>query len=361
MKTKLVYVVVSTAKDYYLEQAYLSMYSAKKVMPDCHIVMLTDTTTQATLTGTRAKEVQYADDVVAVDLDPERYNGQKRSRILKTSVRNHIDGDFLFIDSDTVVVKPLDVIDEFPHELGLVRDTHATLADSPFYDFHLIEGEIFGFPIAQERDYFNTGVIYVKDTPAMHEFYRQWNANLLRGHEKGVTMDQPSFAFTNYTLGHVAHHLDDVWNVQFKYAMKYIAAGKILHYLCTNKSANAEEQLFILNDLAVFEHIKESGEVPEFLDALIADPFTAVAACTHSFAGRDVWFFHTGGFQILRDLYDTPCYRYAILALRCVRKGWHLLSKIGLSTRGGAVSFSCPRVMHSLTVSFPWKEAACCA
>ena len=40
MKTKIVYVLVSTDKDFYLEQAYVSMYSAKYHMPDAHIALL---------------------------------------------------------------------------------------------------------------------------------------------------------------------------------------------------------------------------------------------------------------------------------------------------------------------------------
>ena len=53
MRTKLLYVLVSSKDDIYLEQAYVSMYSAKFYMPDCHIVLLTDNISNETFTGLR--------------------------------------------------------------------------------------------------------------------------------------------------------------------------------------------------------------------------------------------------------------------------------------------------------------------
>ena len=49
MKTKIVYVLVSSEKDIYLGQAFISMFSAKYYMPDCHIVLVTDKLTSKTL------------------------------------------------------------------------------------------------------------------------------------------------------------------------------------------------------------------------------------------------------------------------------------------------------------------------
>ena len=42
MKTKMVYVLVSNDKDYYLEQAYVSMFSLKKYNPKAQIYVVAD-------------------------------------------------------------------------------------------------------------------------------------------------------------------------------------------------------------------------------------------------------------------------------------------------------------------------------
>ena len=88
MKTKIVYVVVSSPDDIYLEQAYISMYSLKYFMPDAYIVMLTDKITSMTLVEKRKEEVKYVDDMVVIDYDVNEYNAQQRSRQLKTNIRN---------------------------------------------------------------------------------------------------------------------------------------------------------------------------------------------------------------------------------------------------------------------------------
>ena len=101
MNTTIVYVLISTPKDIYLEQAYISMFSVKYYMPDAYIVLLTDKSTQATFTGTRKEEIKYVDKIISVDV-PMHYNAVRRSRMLKTSVRKYVKGDFLFIQVSQV-------------------------------------------------------------------------------------------------------------------------------------------------------------------------------------------------------------------------------------------------------------------
>ena len=63
------YVLVSTDKDFYLEQAYVSMYSAKYYMPDAHIAFLVDRLTEESFVGKRKEMLKYVDELVVVDLD----------------------------------------------------------------------------------------------------------------------------------------------------------------------------------------------------------------------------------------------------------------------------------------------------
>ena len=106
MKTKLVYAIVSEENDCFLEQAYVSMSSARHVMPDVFITLVMDSRTAENLKGFRKTEAEFADEIVVVELDPA-LSAKKRSRLLKTSIRNVVDGDILYIDSDTLVVKDL--------------------------------------------------------------------------------------------------------------------------------------------------------------------------------------------------------------------------------------------------------------
>lgn len=306
MKTKLVYILTSTPKDIYLEQMYVSMFSAKHYVPDAHIVLLTDMETKKTFTGVREKEIQYADEVIAVDLDPRKFNGQQRSRQLKTSARNLVDGDFLFVDCDTIICKPLNEIDSFDFDIAACEDTHSEFQKNPYKRMCIRHGKLLGWPIENETVYFNSGIIYVKDNERTREFYKRWNENLLAGYSKHVSMDQPSFAKTNYEFDHIVKKLDDVYNCELKHGIRFLKDAKVIHYLCTNKSVCQEEQLFVMNESKVLEGIKEEAEIPDEVVKAILDPFEGLARVTHCFAGNDVQFFTTSLYKEMRMVYGRP-------------------------------------------------------
>lgn len=301
--TKFVYVLVSSSSDIYLEQAYISMFSLKYFMPDAIIVLLTDSATVKSFTGIREKEIQYADEIIAVDLDAGKLTAQQRSRQLKTSVRNKIEGDFLFIDCDTIVVKPLYEVDTLDYDIAACRDTHTELATNPYRDMHLYDGHQLGWPIDEEKDYFNTGIMFVKDSPLAHEYYRRWNENLNSGYPKKVFMDQPSFAKTNYEMGHVVKHLPDIWNCELKHGIKYLKDAKIVHYLCTNTSKFQDKQLFLLNEKDCLLEVKRTGCINDEIKVVILDPFKGLADVTHCFSGEDIFYFRTRTHEFFRSFF----------------------------------------------------------
>ena len=100
MKIKLLYILVSSPEDVYLEQAYVSATSARRRNPQAYLTLLTDTATEATL-GSRGPQDEafraLFDEVVVAPLDPS-LPAMKRSRLLKTGMREYVKGDFLFID-----------------------------------------------------------------------------------------------------------------------------------------------------------------------------------------------------------------------------------------------------------------------
>lgn len=304
MKTKIVYVLVSSPADIYLEQAYVSMCSVKKQMPDAHITLLTDQLTANTLTGIREHETRFADEIITVSLDGEKWNAQQRSRQLKTSVRNILDGDLLFIDCDTIVVRPLDKIDENTSLIAAARDTHATLADNPYRDGIFIHGHRLGWAVENEKDYFNSGVIYVKDVPQTHEFYRRWNENLNSGYPMRVFQDQPAFAKTNAEMGHIVEHLPDTWNCELRHGIRYLKDAYVVHYLCTSPTHNKNRQLFVLNEEETLLEVKRTGEIGEHLLAVIDDPFKGLAETTCCLAGDDVFFTQSQSYFFLRKYFS---------------------------------------------------------
>ena len=299
MKTKIVYVLVSSSRDIYLEQAYISMYSVKYYMPDAYIILLVDKQTEETLVDVRKKETKYVDEIISVSIKGN-YTPQQRSRILKTSVRKYIVGDFLFLDTDTIVVKPLSEIDYIEADIAACWDSHTTFDLNPYRSICIEHGKILQWPIEKEKIYFNSGVIYVKDNEKTHEYYELWHKNWLEGCKNKVNMDLPAFAKTNYILNHPVQTLDNVWNCELKHGVKYLKEAKIVHYLCTNISKNNDRQVFILNEKSVFlDIIANNGEIPLLIKDTIVDPFQGLSSVTHLFSGNDLFFLQSDIFLLI--------------------------------------------------------------
>lgn len=299
MQTKVVYALVSSVDDYYLEQAYVSMYSLKRHMPEMPIYLVTDDLTQASFIGIRKNGLQFVEDVITIPLDAS-FTQQQRSRLIKTSIRQYVTGDYIYIDCDTIICRPLPSLESIYSDIAACLDSHCLdYHDNPYRWLGLSHGRSLDWPIDKESIYFNGGVMFAKDTPIAHEFYSLWQQNLLDGFSKGVLMDQPGLAKTNYQMGHIIGILDDIWNCELKHGIRYLKDAIIVHYLTTNTSPDGGSQVFLLNESRIFDEIKKTGTIPSVIDDIIDDPFKGLSSLTHIFAGKDIYYFQTPAYKLV--------------------------------------------------------------
>ena len=270
MKTKIVYCIVSNDEDIYLEQAWVSIYTLRRHNPDAKVILLVDKGTEATLTGKRGGIRELVTEVVAVDT-PDGYNAVQRSRYLKTNFRQFISGDLLFIDADTVVGGSLAGIDNIEAEIACVPDEHRRFRELSGYDIirHRL-CSIYGEMTFDDEYYFNSGVIYVKDTPRMRAFFADWYETWkYSSFEKGSSLDQPALFMTNKKNGHIIRELPGEFNCQIAYSLKYFYGGLILHFFNVSLPMLSSE-LSVFYDENFYRKIKEYGgvghEVKETLD-----------------------------------------------------------------------------------------------
>lgn len=95
-----VYVLVSGKNDLYYEQALMSTYSLRNLMPDANVVLLVDNKTEDLINSDslkRAEIKKYVSKIISVQFD-EKVSNAERSRLIKTSIPEYIDDDFLYID-----------------------------------------------------------------------------------------------------------------------------------------------------------------------------------------------------------------------------------------------------------------------
>lgn len=230
---KYVYVLTSTTKDYFYEQCLISVLSLKRYNPDSEIVIFTDDITASGLKGFRSKIKEYAS-IRKVFFEAE-YDQKVRSRLLKTSLRHLIKGDFLYIDLDTVIADSLTELEDSEKnrikDVGMVLDKHVKASRHYMYMYMYMNAEKMGYSMAYKDRHFNGGVMYVKDTPAAYEFFRQWNELYCECLRNGINMDQTSLNEANCRMGGVVEEMDGKWNVQVNAGLRYISEAKILHYL----------------------------------------------------------------------------------------------------------------------------------
>jgi hypothetical protein len=212
------------------------MSSLRLYNPNAYIGLLVDDKTVETFMGCRGGIKTLADEITVEHFD-KRMSNLNRSRWLKTSMRNLVEGDFLFIDGDTLVCDALDGIEQSDYELAAVLDQHTILPKSTHYVIsqNLLKNLLNDSVFYNYEKYFNSGVLFVRDTSHNRQFFANWHDNWKTSVEQKINIDQPSLALTNYQLGFPIKELDGEWNCQIWHGASYFHSAKILHYFASEK------------------------------------------------------------------------------------------------------------------------------
>lgn len=270
MKTKLVYVLTCAPEANYIEQALMSVWSARHWNPDAHIVLITDNLTDQLFVGKRAEILDYISEKIVVPFEDDSLSMVYRSRWLKTSVRQLIKGDFLFIDCDTIICKSLAEVDNSDFVIAMVPDEHMPVAQyiDSIKNEILSHSNILGYDVLQEDLYFNSGVMYAKDMKIAHELWGKWHEIWQEGEKKGIKIDQVALGKANLLCNHPIKKMDDVWNTLIYMNPIFAKQGKILHFWSfRNKSF-----MFCKSFL---NYIRENG-LTEYAKMCILQPLQSV-------------------------------------------------------------------------------------
>lgn len=230
----LVYVLVDRRELRYYNMMMKSVSSVRLHMPDIKIYVLTDIQTDNYLKDASAELYDCASVIVA-DV-PKGYGQVEKSRYLKTNARKFVKGDFLFLDSDTVICRPFPkVISEKSFAIAYDQNAPFDLLLTPY---NCWVNELVGIQdITNLKHYFNSGLIWVKDDEYAHRIYEQWHELWEQTHTSDKFFDQPSL---NYILQKETDNprfgiLANEWNVQIggscNSAIGHLLEAYIIHYM----------------------------------------------------------------------------------------------------------------------------------
>ncbi len=270
MKTKFLYVLVSNLADYYSEQCYLSICSLKLKNPNAFISLLVDEQTALYLEQHFIILIQSVNEYKVVALDHHLSNKEK-SRVLKSSMRQQINGDFLFIDCDTVICDDLSEIEQIEGDIACVLDSHILVSDHWAKDWMKKNNKKCGFieSITKEK-HFNSGVIYCKDTSHTRVFFEDWSRLMKQSIASEVYIDQPAFNHADTINGNLIKELHGKWNCQLvQGGVKYLAEAKIIHYFASQKKFRSP---YLLADKNILKDIRNKKGLSERCISLLNNP-----------------------------------------------------------------------------------------
>lgn len=260
---KFVYVLVGSSDDYYAEQAYLSLVSLKKHNPEAHVVLVSDEATRNNLTASGSPLNEILNDWIVAQVSTE-LNRKCRSRFLKVSLRRLVEGDFLYIDCDTVINGTLDFREGYDGDMYAAYDFNGSGESSEYM------AEIFnkiGEKDVSPYVFYNAGVLLVKDTPLCHNFFKDWENIWFRYYQThGLEIDQLSFVKANLKNGNFIEALPAEYNCQisFSNAIDSLLKSKILHYIADFKVS----QEFPFENIKLLQKVRERGLTEEIKDIL---------------------------------------------------------------------------------------------
>lgn len=274
MKTKIVYCLISDINDYFYEQLLISLCSLRKHNPYAEVEVVCDHDTFNTFTGNRRGIFDFNIQTVVVET-PSDWGKRERSRYLKTNLRELTKGDYLYIDTDTIICSSLDLVDDIPYSVAAVRDSHVG-RPLPSYSRRRHETEEWIWRTAKAANvdvtgmlHYNSGVMYVKEAEIAHQLYVKWDEKYKSLLEYGVSIDQLPLLLVNKAMGNIISELEPSMNCQvsFKEGREMLSDAHIIHYF-------PGQEKNILSSPWLLDPIKETGKVNVTIQKIIDDPYS---------------------------------------------------------------------------------------
>ena len=277
---KFVYVLTSTPKDLYYEQDLMSVYSLRQHNPKAEIIVLVDNKTNESFSeeNKRTAIKKYASKIISIDFE-ESVPNVDRSRLIKTSIPEHIEGSFLYIDCDTIICDDLSDIQNENAITGGVLDGHCLLNEHIHKKYFLSRDKKLGFSGTKALGAnINGGLILAKadseeEKKETRELFKQWNEIWkYSAYVKKDKHDQSALNEANFRTGLKMKLLDGKWNCQPSHGgLAFLKEAKIIHYYSSEFSGKNYIPYYKLADKNLQNRIKENGDIPNDIKQMISD------------------------------------------------------------------------------------------
>ncbi|HSV12666.1 MAG TPA: putative nucleotide-diphospho-sugar transferase [Tepidisphaeraceae bacterium] len=230
-----VYVLVTGEVNLYPTLCYLSALSLRGVDPAARITLLTDEPTAAALHAASHRLLPLVDDVVAIS---DAGSPKLISRVLKTTMLQRVREPFIFLDVDTLAVRP--IADRFarPESLQMALDRFPEAPEPVFPQWVKPLYETMGWRCPTPR-YFNSGVMFVKADAAAERVFDEWHRRWRAYAEKtGRQNDQPALNSAIDATGTAVGVLPVAYNAMVQVKENFRRGARLLHFFADRYGAD---------------------------------------------------------------------------------------------------------------------------
>jgi hypothetical protein len=280
-----VYVVCSTGNDYFVEIAAVSIATLRMASSGARISVLTDRQTSLIDSPAMTAIRTAADNLTNIDCPGD--TSVVRSRFIKSNVRRLVSGRFVYLDSDTIIMKSPDRIWSIDCDVGASPDLAPNGKSILCASVSPEKCAALGWTLGS-RPYLNAGVIYFADTEAGHlvgEQYRSSWLDFLRLIKQ--PNDQLAFNHAANFAGARLAILPSSYNAQISMNVMALRGAMIVHYYTGTFESNPETIMY-----TTAKRLKADGvfDVAAVRSAIASgNPWTRIDSFRKAFAARCYW------------------------------------------------------------------------
>jgi len=258
LSLKVVYTVTSSGTDIYSAMTRISVASIRLACPGFHVAVACDEESALTMEQVKAPLLQEVDEVITV-ATPDG-SAAYRNRHVKTRLRALIEGEFLSLDSDTIVRDDLSSLTQITSDVAAAPNHSSDSLEAQIWSEDRAHLETMDWKVSET--YFNGGFIFYRDTAAAQAFGTEWHDRWQAGFRKtGRVNDQPALNASINALGTPMKKLPHRYNAQFTMNRDAAKNALVWHYYSTDKSMQNTAIYRLINGRAMKNQVISSRQL----------------------------------------------------------------------------------------------------
>ena len=216
----------------YADITQLSMSFLREIHPEAEIMLLTEPETASALQDAEHPLLSLTDRLIMSDVPHNE--SSIRSWYLKSRMRHLVQGDFIFLDADTIIRKPIHELFQLDAPIAMAEN-HSLRFPENFPKMEKVVYEHNGWSLPANGHYLNSGVICWKDNEDAHRLSNIWAQLWDTSVSNGYGYDQTALNVAIEQSGISFHVLDDRYNAQIRANQSAGVDASVWHFYETDR------------------------------------------------------------------------------------------------------------------------------